>query len=330
VAFRREQERHPELATPADRWEAHVLDAYRRGHDVQLHLHSQWSEAKFDDGRWTLNGSWSLLRCNAETVRSMISEGKAYLEGLIGGVDPAYSCVAFRGSYLAVAPSPFLLDVLAELGIEVDLSIVGGLRVNTRHVDIDYTKCEEDFLPFYPEMNDARRVSAGAEPIVCVPIFHFTGSRLNVAAQIASKVTRRLAVKADATTGTGADDPSAETGRSSMAARVADKVMRPILFGKHLTADVGQLGLPLLREMMAELRKKAARSGLTELPVVLTNHTKNMRDFEGFDRFLGELSTSDDIRFITARELAAKIRSGEFAVRTQSKLNLAKRVKERS
>src|SRR5687767_7630934 len=76
LTFRREQERYPKLARLADRWEAHVLDAYRRGHDVQLHVHSQWSKAGFDDGRWTLSGAWSLLRCNAETVRSMISEGK--------------------------------------------------------------------------------------------------------------------------------------------------------------------------------------------------------------------------------------------------------------
>src|SRR5215471_12337763 len=43
ITFRNLQAEHDELRRYADAWEEHALRAYRQGHDVQLHLHSQWS-----------------------------------------------------------------------------------------------------------------------------------------------------------------------------------------------------------------------------------------------------------------------------------------------
>lgn len=34
-------EKHPELAELAREWEEIVLETYKRGHDIQLHVHSQ-------------------------------------------------------------------------------------------------------------------------------------------------------------------------------------------------------------------------------------------------------------------------------------------------
>src|SRR5262245_54353363 len=57
----RQGKQDAELATRAEGWKRHVQDAYRRGHDVQLHIHPQWSRAEYRDGRWSLGGSWSIL-----------------------------------------------------------------------------------------------------------------------------------------------------------------------------------------------------------------------------------------------------------------------------
>jgi hypothetical protein len=38
-------ERHPELMKLAHEWEEVVLDTYKRGHDIQLHVHPQWNGA---------------------------------------------------------------------------------------------------------------------------------------------------------------------------------------------------------------------------------------------------------------------------------------------
>jgi hypothetical protein len=71
-----------------------------------------------------------------------------------------------------------------------------------------------------------------------------------------------------------------------------------------------------MREMLASIRQRARESALTQLPVVLTNHPKDIRDFPAIERFVSEASQAEDIRFITLSEVAAKIQSGDFQVRT--------------
>jgi hypothetical protein len=316
LKFRERQSDYPELGTLADKWDEAITGAFRRGHDVQLHIHPQWSSAEYSDGQWRLSGDWSLPKYQPAEAEKMIAAGKAYLERLLTPIDPKYKCVAFRSGSSVIAPSQFMLKLLADIGIVFDISIVGGLRVNTRNLVFDYTACEEDLLPFYPEMSDARRVSNKKEPIVCVPIFSFRGSRRSVVRQLAGKAVNRLR-PGEKSAASYSKDQWAEIGRTSPVARIYDKAIHPTLFGKHLTADIGRLDYNLLCEMMASIRAKARSTGLAKIPVVLTNHSKDMTDFEGFERFLSELAGQKDIRFLTLADLADRLTAGEFVIRTK-------------
>jgi hypothetical protein len=40
-----------------------------------------------------------------------------------------------------------------------------------------------------------------------------------------------------------------------------------------------------------------------------------MKDFDGFERFLGTLSAADDIRTITLSDLAGMVKKGDFHIR---------------
>src|SRR5882724_12159031 len=96
LGFRSRQDKHPELKPAADAWDEHAQEAYARGHDVQLHLHSQWSNAEYENGRWQLRGDWSLLSYDPEQAARMISDCKSYLENVLRSADARYRCVAFR------------------------------------------------------------------------------------------------------------------------------------------------------------------------------------------------------------------------------------------
>jgi len=74
-----------------------------------------------------------------------------------------------------------------------------------------------------------------------------------------------------------------------------------------------------MREMLDSIRRRARQSGLASVPVVLTNHPKDIRDWEGVDRFVGDLAAATDVEFITLRELADKLKSGEFRISVRSK-----------
>lgn len=313
LTFRARQGEHPELRSLADAWDEHVRDAYRRGHDVQLHLHTQWSDANYENGTWRLDGSWSVLNYSAKSAAQMIADAKAYLERVLGSINDSYRCVAFRASYLAAAPSPTLLSDLANQGIEIDSSISGGLRVDTEDVQIDYTTCDEDFQPYFPRMTDARRVSKKKERIVCLPIFHFTGSRISSLTQVVSKARSKLKVHGSEVSYTALES---SIGRESLAEKINKKVVKPLVFGKHHIADVSKMDLSLLREMLSAIRSRAKASGLEKVPVVVTNHTKYMTDLDGLDRFLAEVARRSDIKTATLTEVAAMLRKGEFEIRT--------------
>jgi hypothetical protein len=305
----------------ANAWDEHVRMAFARGHDIELHIHPQWSKFSFDNNRWALKGDWSLLNYEPAQSYAMLSESKAYLENLLAPLNPNYRCVSFRSGSSAVAPSAFLLGQLAELGIVFDMSLIQGLYVNTRNLQLDYRHSDEGFLPFYPQMYDARRMSSNVEPIVCVPIFSFDLSRRRCMAEVVTKIRSKIGSRRS---GAAATDSYAaqewdDVGRSSLPSKVYDKVVQPCLNGKHVVADIGRLDFSSLREMLNAIFEAAHNSNEAEVWVVLTNHSKYITDFSHIDRFLSEARKYDEVDFVTLRTIAEGIRAGRVKVKTANR-----------
>jgi hypothetical protein len=313
LAFRRGESEHSELKTAADSWDQHLREAFLQGHDVQSHLHPQWLNAQYEKGCWYPHGDWSILNYERAAAYAMLAEGKQYLENLLQPLDSSYRCLAFRAGALAAAPSAHLFKSLADLGIQLDVSIAAGLFVSDQNLRLDYRNCEETFLPFYPMMEDARRVSNKPEPIVCVPLNHFFGSRRAVTRQNISLARREVRRRRSAPSVN--DTPAEKQPTPSRFGLAYEKLILPLVKRKHFVSDTGRLNYPLMREMLFSIRQRAQASGLAQLPVVLTNHPKDIRDLPAIERFVGEVSQAEDIRFITLSELAGKLRSGEFQIR---------------
>ena len=318
LTFRKLQDSHPQLRPLADAWDEHVRIAFTRGHDIQLHIHPQWSTFALENDRWILSGDWSLLNYEPDHSHAMLSSSKAYLEKLLRTIDPDYRCVSFRSGSSAIAPSPFLLRQLADLGLVFDMSLIQGLSVNTRNLQLDYTRCDEGFQPFYPQLEDARKMSDKIEPIVCVPIFSFDLSRRRCLAEVLRKIQAKAFSRnsGNHTTDSYASQEWDDVGRSSLPAKVYDKVVQPCLRGKHVVADIGRLDFPSLREMLNAIRTSARKSVQSEVWVVLTNHSKYISDFSHIDRFLHEARKHDDIGFVTLSNIAEQIRAGRIKVKT--------------
>lgn len=324
LSFRKHQTEHSELKELADEWDDHVRETFRQGHDIQLHVHPQWQDAEYKDGQWKLTADWSILNYDPETAYRMLLSGKEYLEQLLQPLDPNYRCVSFRAGSWCLAPSPHLLSLLVRLGIVFDMSIVGGVRYETKNITLDYTTCEEDFLPYYPVMTDARKISDKPEPIICVPTNHFYGSRRQVLKhhwrqawlQLKKKVTPGAASAKSARSVEVYGQEWAQSRHASALTRVYEKGVVPYLKGKHLISDLAQLDHQLLNEMLSSIRHRARASGMDELPVLLENHTKDIQDFSDITRFVGEVAQASDIRCVTLSELAQEFNRGTFKVRT--------------
>jgi hypothetical protein len=254
----------------------------------------------------------------------MLQRGKEYLENLLKDIEAQYHCVSFRSGAWCIAPSPHMLDLLVELGIAFDMSIVAGVKYDTRNIKLDYTGCEEDFLPYYPVMTDARRVSDKVEPIICVPTNCFFASRKQVLQHHLDKAVSKIRSKIAGPTTVSNNGRSVEAYGEEWAQidgnltkRIYRKGIVPYLRGKHTISDLAQLDYPLMMEMLDSIRKRSRASGLTDVPVVLENHTKDMQNFSDLERFLEKAVESSDIRFVTLTELAADLKQ-KFKIKTRS------------
>lgn len=324
ITFRQYQDQHKELKVLADEWDETVRETFRQGHDVQLHVHPQWQNAQYQDGRWKLTSDWSILNYSREQAAQMLKSGKEYLERLLRDIDPNYRCVSFRSGAWCIAPSPHMLDLLVELGITFDMSIVAGVKYDTRNIKLDYTNCEEDFLPYYPVMTDARKVSHKVEPIVCVPTNCFYASRKQVLQhhldKAAGKIKSKIAGPATVTNNGRSVEAYGEQWEQidgSLTKRIYRKGIAPYLRGKHTISDLAQLDYPLMLEMLDSIRKRSKASGLTDVPVVLENHTKDLQRYSDLEKFLEKAVGSPDIRFVTLTELATDLKK-KFQVKTRS------------
>jgi len=324
VTFRKFQSTHAELAELADQWDEVVLETYRAGQDMQLHVHPQWSDCSYQDGKWTLTGDWSILDYPRDHAKRLLETSKAYLEALIKRVDPSYRCVSFRSGSWCIAPSPHILEILVELGIILDVSIVGGVKYDTNRIQLDYSRCEESFLPFYPQPHDARIVSSDVQSIICTPTHHFfRPSYLRIASDVnrlRSRLKRAMSRFGPPNLSAQSSDP--KDGNDSEWApkpKTSLKKLRWLLTRYftpiHLISDLAQLDYEAMLAMFRDIRNRALRTGLSDVPIVIENHTKDIRDFSDIARFLARISREKDVRFITLSELARDLHSGKFPVR---------------
>lgn len=324
LTFRKFQEDHKELKHLADRWDEILKDAFRKGHDAQLHIHPQWQGAKYQRQTWSLQSDWSLKNHPREQALKMIREGKAYLENLLKPLDPKYSCVAFRAGGWCLTPSSFLLPLLADEGIMLDASMVGGHHYKSEAYELDYRHCEETFLPFYPDMEDARKVSSNTEPIICVPTFHFFEPAYFVIKRKLIGVIKKLKQNNKAGAArkiSGEDSPQTQdmglNTRSYLTREFLWDLFKAPWKGFYRISDLSLLDYQTLRLMLKKIRAQAKASGLPEVPVIIENHTKLIKDFSSIEKFFSDISEAKDIQTHTLTELTFDLTHGRFSIRTR-------------
>ncbi len=158
--------------------------------------------------------------------------------------------------------------------------------------------------------------------MICVPANDFYGSRRQVfkhhlgkaLGKVKSRIAPASAVQQSSRSVEAYGHEWAQTRHASKWARVYEKGIVPYLKGKHLISDIAQLDYALLSEMLSSIRRRAQASGLDEVPVILENHTKDIRDFSDIERFVKDVSQAADIKCLTLSGLAKELRNGRFQV----------------
>lgn len=138
----------------AEAIELQLQDAIRRGHDVQLHLHSSYFRARCEGGRWTQDWSeYDFATLDADRMDWMVKQGKNYLEALLRPVDPQYRCEVFRAANWSVSPSANVVETLSSNGIRIDTSVFKYGR-RSGLVRFDYSAAASELVPWRVRADD--------------------------------------------------------------------------------------------------------------------------------------------------------------------------------
>jgi hypothetical protein len=131
-----------------------LRDAIRRGHDVQLHVHAAYFNARYEQGRWQQDWSeYNFAGLSLDRIKQIVKLGKEFLESVLQPVDPKYKCFVFRAANWSVSPSRNVVRALVENGIKIDTSVFkygrrGGL------VEFDYSNAYSNLVPWRADEDD--------------------------------------------------------------------------------------------------------------------------------------------------------------------------------
>ncbi len=263
-----------------------LRDAIRRGHDVQLHLHASYFNARFTEGRWRQDWSeYNFAGLPPERLVEIVRIGKTYLETLLKPVDPAYECIAFRAANWAVSPSRNVVRALLENDIRIETSVFKHGRRNGI-VSFDYSNAHSDLIPWPVDADDVCHKNEAGR-LVEFPIY--CENRWIGAFLTRNRVYRALQTRAHRianSEGMAGAGPAAGNSRNGRVLRKLSMLAR-----KHAwKADFNQC---TGRQLIGALKRAEARYAwmANDLPFVLIGHSKlfteaNERSLRAFLEFV--------------------------------------------
>ena len=102
-----------------------IRDFHREGFEIGLHLHPQWYNARFENGRWFLDYSeYNLCTLSRKRIAQIVERSISYLRAILSKSD--FTPLSFRAGNWLFQPPETVAAVLAEKGIKIDSSVFKG------------------------------------------------------------------------------------------------------------------------------------------------------------------------------------------------------------
>lgn len=134
--------------------EKQLQEAIKRGHDVQLHIHSSYFKSVYNGKSWEQCwDEYNMAALSYERIDEMVKISKHYLETLLKPINSDYVCHAFRAANWSMMPTVNIYRALVHNGIDIDTSVYKGGR-QKGNVDYDYTTAYSAIYPYQASEKD--------------------------------------------------------------------------------------------------------------------------------------------------------------------------------
>ena len=134
--------------------EEQLREAIRRGHDVQLHVHSSWFKSEWNGKKWDqCVDEYNMAALPEKRIDEMVGVCVDYLQKLLSPVKPDYKVWLFRAANWSMMPTENLYRVLLKHGITADTSVYKG-GVQGGNVCYDYRNAWHNLLSYPASATD--------------------------------------------------------------------------------------------------------------------------------------------------------------------------------
>lgn len=150
--------------------EKQLCEAIRRGHDVQLHVHSSYFKAQYKNGAFDqCVEEYNMAALPFERIDEMVGECITYLENLLRPIKPNYKVWLFRAANWSMMPTENLYKALIKHGITHDTSVYKG-GVQGGNVCYDYREAYDNLFAYPASMTDINERDENGK-LVEMPIY---------------------------------------------------------------------------------------------------------------------------------------------------------------
>lgn len=150
--------------------ETQLCDAIKRGHDVQLHVHSSYFKAQYKNGAFDqCIEEYNMAALPIERIDEMVTECVAYLENLLRPVKKDYKVWLFRAANWSMIPTENLYRVLVKHGITHDTSVFKG-GVQGGNVCYDYREAYDNLFAYPASVHNINEYDVEGK-LVEMPIY---------------------------------------------------------------------------------------------------------------------------------------------------------------
>lgn len=153
--------------------EEQLRDAISKGHDVQLHIHSSWFNAKWTGKKWDqCIEEYNMAVLPLKRIDEMVGCCVNYLVELLSPIRSDYKVWLFRAANWSMMPTANLYKVLQKYGITADTSVYKG-GVQRGNVSYDYREAYHNLLSYPADADNINHLAPPNQPnpIIEYPIY---------------------------------------------------------------------------------------------------------------------------------------------------------------
>ncbi len=259
----------------------------KNGHELQLHLHPQWSAANWGQGGWDLDFSrWRVGDLSADDTAQCIDNGVEWLNNVVAeSSDSTKHCNVFRAGGWTLQPSQPVTEALESRAVFIDSTVAPGQKNHAAGDWYDFSRSPDK--PFWFFEDEVLSESAQGRMLEVPILTAEVGFRAHAKALRENKSQPAFP---DGCFGTYA-------GPNSRAQSLRAKLGKVLNMGRVML-DFSTMPAWMLIEITERYMQRFANS-VDPVPLVAIGHNKNFTSWsrDNFAQYLHWVGGQGDIVF---------------------------------